>query len=83
MILNHRLNGHDIDAPENCSLVDAVDAMTGRASSVVTLLQSKFATNQDCQLSDEIMYEALESVAMELVDIQKTVQQFHLVQCRK
>ncbi len=36
MNFNHRLNRHNIDAPENCSLVDVVDAMTRRAGSVVS-----------------------------------------------
>ncbi|MDO9139079.1 MAG: hypothetical protein Q7U38_01950 [Methylobacter sp.] len=57
--------------------------MADRASGVLNLLSLSFTGMTDCQPSDEIVYNAIESAIQELADIRVTVGAFHEVQRAK
>ena len=76
--LLHRFNGSDL--LDNYQLFDAVDGMTDRACSVLTLIASEFSLDRDMRLNDEIIFNALQSVEMELHDIKSTVDHFYRAQ---
>lgn len=75
--LNHRLNSYAAAKPEPYDVSNAIDAMTGRASAVINLLQGEFAFDSDSRLNDEIIFQALQSIEMELQDIKSTVEHFY------
>lgn len=59
------------------NLVDEVNGMTNRASSVLTMLEDEFIGENDCRLNDEIIYHVIESAIKELADIKRLVNAFH------
>ncbi len=75
--LTHRLNNYTVDNPEPHDLSDAIDAITGRAFSAISLLQDKYAFDTGSRLNDEITYMTLQSIEMELQDIKATVEHFY------
>ena len=77
MNLNHRLNSYSAAQPAAHDLTNAIDAMTGRAFAVISLLQGEFAHDSDSRLNDEIIFQALQSIEMELHDIKATVEHFY------
>lgn len=77
----HRLTGQDteefyITDLSARNLATAVDSMTDRAESIASLLQSYFEYDSEKQPDDRTIYNALNSVLMELADIQKTVEAY-------
>ncbi len=69
----HRLNGYQ---NSSCGLFDAVNAMSGRATAILIMIQSDFVIDDE-RLCDEIILNALEAVACEINDIKEIVNQYH------
>ncbi|UOA08571.1 MULTISPECIES: hypothetical protein [Methylobacter] len=59
------------------NLVDAVNSMTDRADSMLTMLESQFIGDEDCRLNDSIVYNVIESAIKEIQDIRSVVNAFH------
>ena len=83
MNMNHRLNGYDMKDPTSLNLVDAVEDMADRAKAVVTFVQNEFVNGDDSKLNDALIYDALQSVVMEILDIKKVVSHYNQTQMRR
>ena len=78
--LEHRLiDGSRYDASSHLHLADAVNSMFRRATSTLTLLSGQFIEG-DRIMSDDIIYNILESVRLELEDINTVVNAYHEAQ---
>ncbi len=75
----HRLNGYDTKSPEAFQLADCVGAMTDRAQAVLTTIQDQFH-GDEIKLKDEYIYQAIETVLMEIKDINEVVNHFNQAQ---
>lgn len=81
----HRVTGQEteefyITDMTTRDLSKAVDDMVDRAAATVSLVQSFFGSTSEERPDDRTIYYALNSVAMELADIQKTVELYHQAQ---
>lgn len=79
--LYHRITGQETEEfyltdLSARGLAGAVDNMSDRASATTSLLQSYFECDSEKQPDDRTIYHALNSVLMELADIQKTVEAY-------
>lgn len=61
---NRRFNGFDPKEPELVGLTDCVDAITDRATAVLTMLKIKFISDEDA-----LIWSALDSIDQEVRDI--------------
>lgn len=75
MKFSHRLNNEEIT--DYLALTDAIDAMTARANSVLTVLQCSIYEDGSTNFSEGILFNALEAVSCEILDIRDTVHSFH------
>ncbi len=69
--------GCDPKEPNTFQLCDAVDSMAERALATSALMQNQFLSQDATQSSDEINFNALDSINLELKDIQKTIKEFN------
>lgn len=72
----HRLSAYNSENPDSVSLVDTLCMATDRACASIAMIQSNFL-NDGNQLNDEIVFNALESVCLEIKDISEIVNHFH------
>ncbi len=78
MNIEHRLNGYDTENPTHTCLVDATDSMLGRAEAMTLLIQNEFSGNRT--LNDDVIFQSLEAMRLELVDIKAVIKHFHEAQ---
>ncbi|MDP3877158.1 MAG: hypothetical protein Q8Q50_09265 [Methylobacter sp.] len=81
--LSHRLRHSEYDPGCHVQLSDAINNMVDRASGVLNLLSFSYTGMNDCQPSDETVFNTIESAIQELADIRATVGAFHEVQRAK
>ena len=79
MISENRLSGHTTKNLTHLALVDIVTGMTSRAGAVVEALQIA-VENKNATVYSLVIFNALESVGLEIADIQEVTRQFHLSQ---
>lgn len=77
--LSHRLRSSEYDPGCHVQLSDAINNMVDRASGVLNLLQFSYTGESECQPSDAIVFNAIESAVQELADIRATVDAFHSI----
>ena len=88
MSFNHRITGVEteefqMESLSVLGLSKSIDGMTDRASSTLSLLLPYFNdTEQDNRPDDRTIYFVLNSLKLDLVDIQKTVEAYAQVNKR-
>jgi len=70
----HRLSEHDLNAPSEATLVEAVHCMAERATANLGAISEGFKVDSQTQLSDKTIYFLLQSAMMEITDIQALVE---------
>lgn len=78
MNLNQRLNGYDTEGPTHTCLIDTTDSMLGRAEAMTLLIQNEFSGNRT--LNDDVIFQSLESLRLELQDIKAVTKHYHEAQ---
>lgn len=77
MIPSHRLENNDFNNLSTVGLIDAIDSMSMRAEGIIVMLQNEFTEEREKSFNDNTIFQALSSVKMEILDIRKTVSNFH------
>jgi len=68
----NRLNGYNPQAPEIVGLTDCVEAMSDRATAVLTMLMKQYTAEEH-----SLIWSSLDSVLQEVRDIKATVTGYH------
>jgi len=76
-ILNHRLDLYDPKNPEPFGIADVIETKTSQSCAILALIQSEFTGESKDKLSDEIIFSALQSVYLELIDIKNIVNHYN------
>lgn len=73
--LNHRHTSYNLENPDLIGAYDDAANMKDRATTMIYLLQNEFVAG-DRTLDDSVIFSALESVRMELQDIESLLRHF-------
>ena len=76
MNFENRLSGQSLEKLTPLALTDIVSGMTARANGIVTALQSAMSGG-DIEMDSGSIISSLESVSLELEDIQEIARLFH------
>lgn len=76
MNYENRLSGQSLDNLTALALTDIVSGMTARANGIITALQSALSSGE-IEMDSGSIISALESVSLEIEDIQEIVRQFY------
>jgi hypothetical protein len=74
--LKHRLSEYDSKFPTSVCLFDSINNATDRAEAIIHLLQNEFI-GEGQRLDDSSVFNLLESVRLDLVDVKAVAEHYH------
>ena len=79
MDFSHRFEGYNDTPFTTLSLTDSISSSSRRAEAIINMLQSDVVEGRN-ELTNETVFEAMEAVRLECIDIKKTVEYFNQAQ---
>jgi len=75
--LNARTNSYNPKNPESTGLANDITDKVNQSSAILSLMQNEFTGENEDRSTDEIIFNALQSVYLELLDIKNMVNHYH------
>jgi len=75
--LNHRLEMYDTKKPDSLDIANIIETKTNQSCAILALIQNNFTGENETKLTDEIIFNALQSVCLELMDIKSIANHYH------